>query len=51
MANPGRGTGLQYIEQLIISITALLMLQALPTKSMAQVRVPNRGILPANFGK
>lgn len=28
-----------------------LMLQAFPAKRVAQVRVPCRGILPANFGK
>jgi len=29
----------------------LLMLQAFPTKRVAQVRVPCGGILPGNFGK
>lgn len=42
---------MQYIKQLIISIVMLLMLQAFPTKRVAQVQVPRRGILPADFGK
>lgn len=45
----GGVTSLQYIKQLIIQIVVFLMLQAFPTKRVAQV--PCRGILPANFGK
>lgn len=51
MAHPGGVTSLQYIKQLIISIAMLLMLQAFPTKRVAQVQMPRGGILPANFGK
>lgn len=51
MAHPGGGTSLQYIKQLIILIVMLLKPQAFPTKCVAQVQVPCRGILPANFGE